>query len=300
MNKNSQIKLVILTLVIPMLMTPVITSQTTQYRFELDVDPLIQYDLGAGVCQHTSEAMLLIYLDHTYGTNYFGQPTNPNLVKYYGDHIQEIVFDYIDAHPNPGVVTNIEAWAWYRNQPTYDYVTNYKDWEYNIEYKGYEKANSFCEYEIVYVNVTNELIRDTLVDTNCPVKFSVTGHSSIIFGYEDNDLLVYDTWYYTPRHLNQDNMHPSHWWYIKSFYVYHFPFMDEVTPDEDVPGDMNGDGQLNAADIHYLGMHLVDDPQFQNPQQPTDINSDGFSNAADVAYLACHLLEVPGYETLYP
>jgi len=284
-------KIITLSIVGLFLATGIASAYTFVDEYEMNVNPLIQDDVGDGVCQHTTEAMLMIYCDENYGTNYFGQPTDPDLLEYFGDNIGDIVLDYIDAHPNPGVVTNIEAWAWYRNQPTYNYIMQYKDYNYYIVYKGYSVTQSFCEYEIVYTNITSDFICERIMGSASPPKVNIPGHMMCGFGWND-DILVYDTWYYTPREMDVDNTPVQSSWYVRDIYEYHFPFIDT--------GDINGDGNVNSGDVTYLAKCLVGNPAYQNPKGGLDVNMDGNCNSADVMYLARHLIGYPGYETLYP
>ena len=51
-----------------------------------------------------------------------------------------------------------------------------------------------------------------------------------------------------------------------------------VAPDEGVPGDLNGDGQVDGADLaNLLGTWGTDGP--------ADFNGDGIIDGADLAYL---------------
>ena len=68
----------------------------------------------------------------------------------------------------------------------------------------------------------------------------------------------------------------------------------------DVPGDMNGDGNLNSADVRYLAKHIVGDPGYSTLHASGDVNCDGNLNSADVRYLAKHIVGDSGYENLYP
>jgi len=77
-------------------------------------------------------------------------------------------------------------------------------------------------------------------------------------------------------------------------------FCKIVTINIDVPGDMNGDSRLNAADIRYLAMYLNGDPSYSPLYADGDVNSDGRVNAADVRYLAMYLNGNPAYSPLYP
>ena len=76
--------------------------------------------------------------------------------------------------------------------------------------------------------------------------------------------------------------------------------MDVYGCDITVPGDMNGDGRLNSADIRYLAMYLNGDPSYSPIYANGDVNSDGRVNSADVRYLAMYLVGDPGYSPLYP
>jgi hypothetical protein len=65
-------------------------------------------------------------------------------------------------------------------------------------------------------------------------------------------------------------------------------------------GDMNGDCDLNSADVRYLAMHLAGDPLYSLLCNDGDVNGDGRLNSGDVRYLALYLAGNPDYSPLYP
>jgi len=65
-------------------------------------------------------------------------------------------------------------------------------------------------------------------------------------------------------------------------------------------GDMNGDGNVNSADVRYLALHLAGNPSYAVLHSDGDVNSDGNVNSADVRYLALYLAGNPAYSPLYP
>lgn len=67
-----------------------------------------------------------------------------------------------------------------------------------------------------------------------------------------------------------------------------------------VLGDMNGDCELNSADVRYLALNLCGDPDYTPLYAPGDVNSDGVVNSGDVRYLALYLCGDPDYSPLYP
>jgi len=72
-------------------------------------------------------------------------------------------------------------------------------------------------------------------------------------------------------------------------------------PNGNIPGNMNGDKSLNAADVRYLALHLLSKPGYENLHGCNpDVNCVGGANAADVRYLALHIAQKPGYEVIYP
>jgi PKD repeat protein len=75
-------------------------------------------------------------------------------------------------------------------------------------------------------------------------------------------------------------------------------YVDCSNGDDD--GDMNGDGNVNSADVRYLALHLAGNPSYAVLHSDGDVNSDGNVNSADVRYLALYLAGNPAYTPLYP
>ena len=61
------------------------------------------------------------------------------------------------------------------------------------------------------------------------------------------------------------------------------------------PGDLNGDGTVNDADVEYLLWHILF-PEMYPVDGNVDFNGDGRVNDADVEYLLWHIL----FPALYP
>ena len=81
-----------------------------------------------------------------------------------------------------------------------------------------------------------------------------------------------------------------------------FPLMMPVENYEIVDGlrgDVNGDGNINAADVTYLDWHIRRFPGFDIIYTNGDINDDGNINAADVTYLDWHIRRFPGFEVIH-
>jgi chitodextrinase len=67
------------------------------------------------------------------------------------------------------------------------------------------------------------------------------------------------------------------------------------------PGDMNGDGKLNSADVRYLAIYIASGGKEGSLHDDPDVNCDGKVNSADVRYLAIYIAsggKEPG--PLYP
>ena len=68
---------------------------------------------------------------------------------------------------------------------------------------------------------------------------------------------------------------------------------------ETVPGDINGDGMLNAADRVYLTRHLAKWESYDKiNEKAADLNSDGVVNTKDRIILARHIAKWDGYGVL--
>ena len=70
-----------------------------------------------------------------------------------------------------------------------------------------------------------------------------------------------------------------------------------VEPPVYLPGDINGDGEVNSKDLTALRRYLADwDVDINEPA--LDVNADGEVNSKDVTYLARHFADWAGYEEL--
>jgi len=67
-----------------------------------------------------------------------------------------------------------------------------------------------------------------------------------------------------------------------------------------IPGDINGDGCVNAPDVRYLALYNCGNPMYDPLFSNGDVNNDGRINSADVRYLAMYLCGDPEYIPLYP
>lgn len=61
--------------------------------------------------------------------------------------------------------------------------------------------------------------------------------------------------------------------------------------DREMPGDANGDGVVNSADVVYLINYLFKDGPAPEPWRVGDVNCDGIINSADVVYLINYLFK---------
>jgi hypothetical protein len=66
-----------------------------------------------------------------------------------------------------------------------------------------------------------------------------------------------------------------------------------------VPGDMDGSGSLNSADVRFLSCHIVGRAGYETLMADGDVDCSGIINSADCRYLACHIVGRQGYENLY-
>lgn len=83
------------------------------------------------------------------------------------------------------------------------------------------------------------------------------------------------------------------------FTTVHFSLYALVVPNDNVFGDVNGDGVVNAKDRMLLTRYLAKRSGYENiDMTAADVNNDGQVNAKDRMILTRHLAKWQGYETL--
>lgn len=83
------------------------------------------------------------------------------------------------------------------------------------------------------------------------------------------------------------------------FSTEHFSLYALVVPNDNVFGDVNGDGVVNAKDCMLLTRYLAKWSGYENiDMTAADVNNDGQVNAKDRMILTRQIAKWQGYETL--
>ena len=107
-------------------------------------------------------------------------------------------------------------------------------------------------------------------------------------GAEYRNSLAYPVWgvYVWPNYYISQNF-PEEISFIKQWIVKRIRWMDaqlDFVPDP-VPGDVNGDGEVNLSDINTLIHLILDYGAGDTPFDKADVNSDGEINLSDINFL---------------
>jgi hypothetical protein len=157
-------------------------------------------------------------------------------------------------------------------------------------------------HQAIQIQITTDQLSATINNNKqTPITWTITTNpnigtqtSSIIQGTITCPInnLQYDTTYTWTIHLQTENG-----WQNES---YQFTTEETPIPPEPDDGDMNGDGKLNPADVHYLAKYLIGHPNFTPLHSNGDVNCDGTVNSVDIRYLALYIAGDPNFTPLYP
>ena len=169
---------------------------------------------------------------------------------------------------------------------TFYVVGSFTDWQTDDAYKLTKNtAAEVTEYSISGL----ELKKDDefkVVETNG----SIQGFTPVWYpdGIDNNYVVAEDgtyTVYFRPDYNGGED------WYCNCIYL-----DKEETPQPTVKkGDVNGDNEVNGADLTYLRRYLAEWENYEVDARAADVNGDGEVNGADLTYLRRYLAEWEGY-----
>ena len=99
----------------------------------------------------------------------------------------------------------------------------------------------------------------------------------------------YNGWKIDPGEVVQIKLMLSVSRYIEGISSFSFDIL--VTGSDRLPGDVNGDGRVNSADIILVGKALYTEPGDPKWNPDADVNQDGRISAADIVLIGKHLFE---------
>ena len=169
---------------------------------------------------------------------------------------------------------------------TFYVVGSFTDWQTDDAYKLTKNtAAEVTEYSISGL----ELKKDDefkVVETNG----SIQGFTPVWYpdGIDNNYVVAEDgtyTVYFRPDYNGGED------WFNNCIYA-----AKEETPQPTVKkGDVNGDNEVNGADLTYLRRYLAEWENYEVDARAADVNGDGEVNGADLTYLRRYLAEWEGY-----
>jgi hypothetical protein len=192
----------------------------------------------------------------------------------------------------------------YYNQDMVHPYTRYfnEDNWYNSK-NGYWSDNATLGHHLV--DLDYEFVKG-LISQGIPLIMENENHAVCGVGWSEDlsvysypQILVYNTWDKELYAWEIDKYTGYDDWNIRNCY-YWTPIGVTHSNIPPYSGDMNGDGNLNSADVLYLARYLIKYPGFSPLHSAGDTNGDGNLNSADVRYLAMHFVGHPDYQELYP